>query len=221
MKKFIQLSNSDMSGYDTDYTLFFGGQHLFFDVRDIENFMECMQKEFTRIKPLCSKTFYRYIDKMEDKKDILVNLVSYSNYELEEEELELMECEELKMLLNEWYGEVDLKLLVDVYDYYDFVQGYIRYLRYKVGVAGYSQWSYYITVEDESYVKDLYEGYNFYDMALLDESGKVVDSVDRAYIPNEEDLIKVIKFNYEIDEKDVVLVDNEEGKYFSLPKVRM
>ena len=220
-KMYVELSSSDMSGYDTDLTMFFGGRYLFFEVRDIEDFMNNIQKYFPEVKPLCNDTFYQYIESMENKKRILIKLVKNCNYELSRKELESITYNELKVLLNELYGEVDLKLLVDVYDYYDFVQEYIKYLGYKTGTVGYSDWSYYITIEGEDFVTDLYEGYNFYDTALLDENGEVLDSVGWIYAPNELDLIDVIKCEYGIDEKNIILVDNDKSRYFNLPKAKM
>lgn len=182
--------------------------------------MDNIQKNFPKIKPLNSNTFYQYIDEMEDKMDILINIIDYAVFFDHEEDLELYNYKGLKTILKEWYGEIDFKTLYNFYGYNDFLQEYIEFLGYKTGIVGHSQWSYYITVEDEDYVKDLYEGCNFYDIAILNESGEVIGSLCWIYAPDEFNLQCGISCNFDINMEDIVLVDNNTSEFFNLPKVK-
>ena len=48
----------------------------------------------------------------------------------------------------------------------------------QIGTVGYSPWSNFIAPMDvsKSFIRDLWEGWNFYTLSLLDENGEVKDS---------------------------------------------
>lgn len=89
------------------------------------------------------------------------------------------------------------------------------------GTVGYSPWSYFIApmyYENSSFVQDLWEGWYFYSVSLIDENGEVKDSVCEVYIPDTEPLKDVVKGYFGL--KDFYLVDNEEASYMDVKKVR-
>ena len=90
----------------------------------------------------------------------------------------------------------------------------------QIGTVGYSPWSNFIAPMDvsKSFIRDLWEGWNFYTLILLDENGEVKDSSYEVYIPDTEELKEVV-YNY-FGITDFYLVDNNEASYMDIKKVR-
>ena len=90
------------------------------------------------------------------------------------------------------------------------------------GTAGYSPWSYYVSLlgENVNYINALYAGNCFYGLALLDEAGEEIDSVWGFYIPNEETLFDAVSDAFGLTQNNFYLVDNEESTYFDVPKIK-
>lgn len=88
----------------------------------------------------------------------------------------------------------------------------------KFGTVGYSQWSYYVAWEDigETFIRDLYEGWNWYIVIKDDEDG---ESVGNCYITDTDELDSYVKDLFGIDADDYYLVDNEYAEYFDKPKI--
>ena len=86
--------------------------------------------------------------------------------------------------------------------------------------VGYSPWSYVLYAKDleHDYVNDVYEGWNFYSIATLDEQGDVIDSLGFVYLGGQYTLEEVVKDNFGIE--DFFLVDNDESKYIAHKKVK-
>jgi len=89
------------------------------------------------------------------------------------------------------------------------------------GTVGYSPWSYFLAYKDVSlnYITDLYEGWNFYTLLHLDESGEVIDSIGEVYLGEDSyTLEQAVKDHFGLD--DFYLVDNEESTYQDHKKVK-
>lgn len=85
----------------------------------------------------------------------------------------------------------------------------------KYGRTGYSPWTHYITFDymDYGYIQDLWEGYNHYDITLIDSvTGDMIDSICQCYILDDKELKTCILEHFGISE--FYLVDNEASKYF-------
>ena len=72
---------------------------------------------------------------------------------------------------------------------------------------------------DYSFITDLYEGWNWYYLELLDEEGNTIDSVGGCYIPELSDLHSYVKDYFGLEKNDYWLVDNMEAEYYDHKKV--
>ena len=90
----------------------------------------------------------------------------------------------------------------------------------QAGTVGYSPWSYYVAPMDvsRSFIQDLWEGWNFYSVSLIDENGESKDSYHEVYIPDTDELKEVVYNDFGI--KDFYLVDNQEAEYMEHKKVK-
>lgn len=91
-----------------------------------------------------------------------------------------------------------------------------------IDTVGYSDWCYYIAPNKEYHqlANDLYNGYNFYDVFILDEKGEMIDQLANCYITNDDDLKIYANEYFRISPNDILLVDNKESKYFDFKKVK-
>ena len=94
----------------------------------------------------------------------------------------------------------------------------------KLGIAGYSTWSYYIAsdVYSDEFINDMYNGYNWYDIVQYTIEGEFLDSCSGFYITNEKELIQTIKGNFFTDDKveNIYLVENEASAYIEHEKIK-
>lgn len=90
------------------------------------------------------------------------------------------------------------------------------------GTVGYSPWAYYLAWGDveRSFIRDLYEGWHWYILTLLDEEGNTIDSVGGCYIPDVNELHSQVEDHFGIEENDYWLVDNMEATYFDHKKIK-
>lgn len=90
------------------------------------------------------------------------------------------------------------------------------------GTVGYSPWAYYLSWKDVDYsfVRDMYEGWYWYNLELLDEEGFAEDSIGGVYAPDDKELLMAIRENFGISEDEFYLVDNEVTTYFNFDKVQ-
>lgn len=116
-----------------------------------------------------------------------------------------------------WYGVTEL--LDDLLQTDDDFEVLCEKNNCKFGTVGYSQWSYFISWHDvdHSFIRDLYEGYNWYSITIIKDDD--YDSISGFYITDTKELDECIKDNFGIDEDDYLLVDNEDAKYFDKPKI--
>lgn len=86
--------------------------------------------------------------------------------------------------------------------------------------VGYSPWSYYVAYKDidSNFIRDLYEGWHWYIVELINEDGFVEDSIGGCYIPTVKDLKECVLDNFDIE--DFYLVDNMESTYIDVPKIK-
>lgn len=149
----------------------------------------------------------------------------YFDYEEDNLSLNYKQCK-IEML-NYYRNTADMYEFFDRFEDYmnkdDLYIEYPQFLGYNAGTVGYSDWSYYITTEDndENFVQDLWEGWNFYDVEILDEQGVYSNNICNCYLPNDEDLIECVKCNFGISENEINLIDNEFTTYFNLKKYAM
>lgn len=111
-------------------------------------------------------------------------------------------------------SEIDFNILTDI----------LCDLGIKLGIAGYSTWSYYFAsdVYSDEFINDMYNGYNWYDIVQYSNKGEFLDSCSGFYITNEKELIQTIKENFFIDDKDdyIYLTSNEASTYIEHEKIK-
>lgn len=93
----------------------------------------------------------------------------------------------------------------------DIINELLNQVDYTLGTVGYSQWSYYIAPSelDYFYIHDLYHGYSFYTVELI-QNGESYDITDYVYLNNLEDLDKFIKSAWGIEEYELDQSELEE-----------
>lgn len=91
-----------------------------------------------------------------------------------------------------------------------------------IDTVEYSDWCYYIAPNEEYHqlANDLYNGYNFYDVFILDEKGEIVDQLANCYITNDDELKIYANKHFGISPQDILLIDNAKSKYFKFKKVK-
>lgn len=104
----------------------------------------------------------------------------------------------------------------------DFLEKIASLFNCTFGTVGYSPWAYYLAWGDveRSFIRDLYEGLNWYILTLLDGEGNTIESVGGCYIPELSDLHSYVKDYFGIEKNDYWLVDNEEATYFDHKKIK-
>lgn len=90
------------------------------------------------------------------------------------------------------------------------------------GTVGYSPWSFYWDItNDRELVNDLWEGRNFYDIAEVDENLEYLDSIGTCNITSTEELLEYLKAYFGVEEKDIVLIDNEISRGLNFPRAKV
>lgn len=143
----------------------------------------------------------------------------YDYYDLDEDMVDKDKLYELIIT-----GLLDDELLYDVIDTFDILDTILTAAGVRFGTVGYSPWSYYVALTncEYSFIRDMYEGYDVFNVTQLDEEGKPIDSLGLCYLPTEKDVYECIKLYFNIDESEpIYIVDNEETKYINIPKVKM
>ena len=169
-------------------------------------------------------------DNIITEKDIFHNLVrGEENYYLEilkdyDYGDYIYDLEELEKFTNlqdyiDAFSEIDLlDFLLDVDD----IENICTKNNCQFGTVGYSPWSYYIAYKDVGYdfIRDLYEGCNWYTISLWSEDGDILDSVGGVYAPNIEELDNVVSDYFGLEPDSYYLIDNIYTEYFDKPKVK-
>ena len=169
-------------------------------------------------------------DNIITEKDIFHNLVrGEENYYLEilkdyDYGDYIYDLEELEKFTNlqdyiDAFSEIDLlDFLLDVDD----IENICTKNNCQFGTVGYSPWSYYIAYKDVGYdfIRDLYEGWNWYTISLWSEDGDILDSVGGVYAPNIEELDIVVSDYFGLEPDNYYLIDNIYTEYLDKPKVK-
>ena len=172
-------------------------------------------------------------DNIMTEKDIFQNLVrgeeddylkmlkdyGYGDYMYDLEELE--KFTNLQDYIDA-FGEIDLLDFFSDVDDSEFIEKLCTKNNCQFGTVGYSPWSYYIAYKDVEYdfIRDLYEGWNWYCISLWSEEGDILDSVGGVYAPNIEELDIVVSDYFRLEPDDYYLIDNMYTQYFDKPKVK-
>ena len=125
-----------------------------------------------------------------------------------------------------YYVDFEAEILDFIVSELDFniVSDILCDLGIKLGIAGYSPWSYYIAsdVYSDEFINDMYNGYNWYDIIQYSNEGEFLDSCSGFYITNEKELIQTIKCNFFTDDKDenIYLVENDASAYIEHEKIK-
>ena len=150
-----------------------------------------------------------------DEKDLAELVKQLQDDYIDEEDLENFETIEDFMYEDEGYFldeifEGDTRIIEDFFRANDL----------EFTTVGYSPWSFVLYAKDleHDYVNDVYEGWNFYSIATLDEQGDVEDSIGFVYLGGQYTLDEAVKDNFGIE--DFFLVDNDESKYIDHKKVK-
>ena len=100
----------------------------------------------------------------------------------------------------------------------DLTEAFIDYLGLQTFTVGYSPWSYAITFKehDRAFYNDLWNGWNFYDVAAVDEQGQTVDAVGAYYIQTDQELRDAVKDCFGFD--SFKLINNEAAAGFDIEK---
>ena len=196
MKKYIQLDYSQFIGEGyTDVIRFISKDEFNYNLIGIikefyKNIMGGKEEEFNKIL----------------KKIMLENGGIVEDYGLLEEDYKYIL--DYKEEFNQYITNEELEELCNELSLY-------------IDTVGYSPWCYYIA-PDEKYhqlANDLWNGYNFYDIDILDEKGGMVDCLANCYITSNEDLKIYADEYFGISENDILLVENSCSEYFDFKKV--
>ena len=95
---------------------------------------------------------------------------------------------------------------------------FINYLGLQTFTVGYSQWSRVVTFKGQSpeFYNDLWNGWNFYDVAAVDEQGEVIDAIGWIYARTDQELRDEVKGFFGFD--SFKLIDNEAANNFNIEK---
>lgn len=219
MKKYIELNESYMDQAD-DYDIKFFNDN---EVKEMTSFAEKMHEQNDKYPILDINNFFDFAEKTNLDKDCIIEYCT-DNY-LDKTNASYTECKN-EMIDYCSYDVTFDEFLNGMLDYFvsDIILiDYPAFCGYSTGTVGYSNWSRYITVPevDSNFVRDVWEGYNFYDMAVYDENGTMIDSIGGCYIPSEKELIEYAKDYFHIEKEDIKLVDNDNVQYFDFKKYEM
>lgn len=108
--------------------------------------------------------------------------------------------------------------LTELVDFNKELEEFFSHAGLDFGTVGYSPWSYCLSKGyDSIMLRDIYENWNFYTVALI-EDGIEVESYYNIYIPSVKELKEIVEDMFDV--KDFYLVDNDEATYMNVPKVK-
>lgn len=223
INKYIELQPTM---YIEDYTVDVKYLGDSYDYNELIDFIKINQGITQRVKEFSFNTFFDFFEKNNYNKKALFDLINEQFEYLDDEELEKMSYEEQKEEISNYYGKLDFDPIQEITYYLgivenEFIRKYLEYLGFQYGTIGYSNWSYYIALDDveHEFIQDLWEGWNFYDIAILDDKGEYIDGLCCCYIRNNEELTECIKDNFGIKKEDIKLINNDSAEYFDYSKV--
>ena len=100
----------------------------------------------------------------------------------------------------------------------DLNERFLDYLGLQTFTVGYSPWSRVVTFkdQDQEFYNDLWNGWNFYDVAAVDEQGEVIDAIGWIYARTDQELRDEVKGFFGFD--NFKLIDNEAAIGFDIDK---
>lgn len=166
-KGFLSIETSQLDFLDPeDYNIYFLGEKL-----NTTNLID----KILRLKP--DKTILDVINNLPKSEEIEKELVDYFSYDLEN-------YDNIQELKEDLTHEV-----IDFYTSYGYVDHIAAASGLNIGKVGYSGYSYYISDEAVTYdfITDLWNGWSWYDLVILNSSGEEIDFISDNYIKNEKD----------------------------------
>lgn len=230
MKNFIKLQHAEYLDQYTDDILFLGkiGTDQIFTSDNIEE-MDLLNENAGRgsiqenILP-----FFKSIGYSEEKIAELFNVCLVGNdpdeFDTEEEFAEENEINLMDAI------NFDLPDFINNMLYYiecernkkgeDLTEALLDYIGLEAYTVGYSPWSLVVTYKgsNRDFYEDLYNGWNFYDIAEIDQHGELVDIIGEFYIRNDQELQQAVEEAFGFT--DFKLIDNDEAGAFNLPKAK-
>ena len=100
----------------------------------------------------------------------------------------------------------------------DLTEKFINYLGLQTFTVGYSPWCRVVTFkgQDPEFYDDLWNGWNFYDVAAVDEQGEVIDAIGWIYARTDQELRDEVKAYFGLD--SFKLINNEAAALFDIEK---
>ena len=206
-------------GYDNDFSYhidtvdygvkYIGDERLGFNVREMIEAIQQINLSFNDKELTDDDIFLNYAKGIEQ--DLYQELIDNTDFD---------EIENFKTLEDfiDWDGSIELMDFL-INDREDF-ERLCETNNCQYGTVGYSQWSHYVSWHnvEKSFVRDLWEGWNWYCISLVDSAGEFIDSVGGCYITDTEDLDVYVRDHFVVE--DYYLIENEEAKYLDKPKVK-
>ena len=95
---------------------------------------------------------------------------------------------------------------------------FLDFLGLQTFTVGYSPWSRVVTFKehDQEFYNDLWNGWNFYDVAAVDEQGEVIDAISWIYARTDQELRDEVKGYFGFD--NFKLINNEAAQCFDIEK---
>lgn len=216
MERFIEVKHCYW--IDEDYTDFL---KFFRNYKDAFKFVDYWARESKDHRAISLKSLGEF-DKMK-KGEVLESFRAHvSCFQEVEEEEEAGKIDDLEAYIEFSLGNYWRDYFVDGLTYHNdgLLDEYLEFLGFEVynfdGGACISAYSDY----DLAY--DLWNGYNFYDLALVDEKGEVIDAVGMCYAPDQPDFEAIIEgcFGVKPGEYGIISVDGA-GDYFGGDKFKV
>ena len=95
---------------------------------------------------------------------------------------------------------------------------FLDFLGIQTFTVGYSPWSRVVTFKyhDTEFYNDIWNGWNFYDVAAVDEQGEVIDAIGWIYARTDQELRDEVKAYFGLD--NFKLINNEAAQCFDIEK---
>lgn len=216
MERFIEVRHCYR--IDEDYTDFL---KFFSDYKDAFKFIDYWAEESKDHRAISLKSLGEF-DKVK-KGEVLESFKEHvSCFQEVEEEEEAGKIDDLEEYIEFSLGNYWRDYLIDGLTYHSdsLLDEYLEFLGFELynfdGGACISAYS------DEALAFDLWHGHNFYDLALVDEKGEVIDAVGMCYLPDGRDFTICVNdcFSLEPGEYGIISVDGA-GDYFEGDKFKV
>ena len=225
MTNFIKLQYAEFLEDFTDGALFLGavGPDQIFSTKNIEEIDGLTAGRGTvsdSVLPFLESVGYTFTDVAELYNVCLVgnDPDDYETAEEFEEENEINVMEAVDCDTSAFINDMLYYIECEQNNGIDLTEKFLDFLGLETFTVGYSPWSLVVTYKgsNREFYEDLYNGWNFYDLIMVDQYGNMIDAVGGFYIRNEKELYDVVADHFGLEE--FKLVDNDEADGFDLPK---